>query len=57
MIIQFSFGNVLSFKEPACLSMVATSLKEPKVANNPVTAVGDTGIGLLSSAAGFGANA
>ena len=57
MIIQFSFGNVLSFKEPACLSMVATSLKEPKVANNPVTAVGDTGIGLLSSAAVFGANA
>ena len=57
MIIQFSFGNVLSFKEPACLSMVATSLKEPKVENNPVTAVGDTGIGLLSSAAVFGANA
>ena len=57
MIIRFSFGNVLSFKEPACLSMVATSLKEPKVENNPVTAVGDTGIGLLSSAAVFGANA
>ena len=37
--------------------MVATSLKEPKVENNPVTAVGDTGIGLLSSAAVFGANA
>lgn len=30
MIIQFSIANYLSFKEPATLSLAATSLREPE---------------------------
>lgn len=57
MILQFSFGNVLSFKEPATLSMVASSLKEPRLNNDSVIIMDDTNLGVLSSAVIFGANA
>lgn len=30
MVIQFSIANYLSFKEPATLSLAATSLREPE---------------------------
>ena len=57
MILQFSFGNILSFKEQASLSMVASSLKEPRLDNDGVMMMGDTNLGVLCSAVVFGANA
>lgn len=58
MIIQFSIANYLSFKEPATLSLAATSLREPEAeANGASFELDGVNLKLLKSAVVFGANA
>lgn len=58
MIIQFSIANYLSFKEPATLSLAATSLREPEAEASGVSFELDgINLKLLKSAVVFGANA
>ena len=58
MIIQFSIANYLSFKEPATLSLAATSLREPEAeANGASFELDGINLKLLKSAVVFGANA
>lgn len=58
MIIQFSISNYLSFREPATLSLAATSLKEPEAESNGASFQLDgINLRLLKSAVIFGANA
>ena len=58
MIIQFSIANYLSFKEPATLSLAATSLREPEVETSGASFELDgINLKLLKSAVVFGANA
>lgn len=58
MIIQFSIANYLSFKEPATLSLVATSLREPESDANGASFEQDgANLKLLKSVVVFGANA
>ena len=58
MIIHFSIANYLSFKEPATLSLAATSLREPEAETSGVSFELDgTNFKLLKSAVVFGANA
>ncbi|WP_052330114.1 AAA family ATPase [Thermicanus aegyptius] len=54
MLVQFSVGNFLSFREKVTLSMVAASIKEHKETNVFKT---PKGLGLLKSAVIYGANA
>ena len=58
MIIQFSIANYLSFKEPATLSLAATSLRELEADGNGASFELDgINLKLLKSAVVFGANA
>ena len=58
MIIQFSIANYLSFKEPATLSLAATSLREPEAeASGASFELDGINLKLLKSAVVFGANA
>lgn len=58
MIIQFSIANYLSFKEPATLSLAATSLREPEAeANGAAFELDGVNLRLLKSAVVFRANA
>lgn len=58
MIIQFSIANYLSFKEPATLSLAATSLREPEAeASGDSFELDGVNLKLLKSAVVFGANA
>lgn len=58
MLIQFTVGNYLSFKEPVTLSAIATDLnsKFNKLDENNVFKINDK-LSLLKSAAVYGANA
>ena len=58
MLVQFTVGNFLSFKEPVTLSMVASRIKskDKRLDTNNVFEA-DTKIRLLKSAAVYGANA
>lgn len=58
MIIEFTVGNFLSFKESATLSMVASALKEKHTNEDDLLiSLGDVGTKLLKSAIIYGANA
>lgn len=58
MIIQFSTGNFLSFKEQSVLSLVASTLKDIQVsAEDILFNVGEAGLTLMKSAVLYGANA
>lgn len=58
MLIQFSVGNFLSFKEQSTLSLVASSLKDIHIAvKDVIFNVGETDLALLKSATVYGANA
>ena len=58
MIIQFTIGNFLSFKEQSTLSLVASALKEIQVpAEDIIFNVGTAGLSLMKSAVVYGANA
>ena len=58
MIVQFSVGNFLSFKELSTLSLVATNLKETAIADADSMAEMDDAIpAILHGAAIYGANA
>ena len=58
MIIQFTIGNFLSFKEQSILSLVASALKEIQVpAEDIIFNVGTSGLSLMKSAVVYGANA
>lgn len=58
MIIQFSTGNYLSFKELSTLSLASTSLREPMIPDGDAMAeMGDGIPPILHSAAIYGANA
>ena len=58
MIIQFTIGNFLSFKEQSTLSLVASALKEIQVpAEDIIFNVGTSGLSLMKSAVVYGANA
>ena len=58
MIIQFTIGNFLSFKEQSTLSLAASALKEIQVpAEDIIFSVGVTGLSLMKSAVVYGANA
>lgn len=58
MIIQFSTGNFLSFKEQSALSLVASTLKDIQVsAEDILFNVGEAGLTLMKSAVLYGANA
>ena len=58
MLIQFSFGNFLSFKEDFNLSMVASALRESKELTLGATfPLEETNHDLLKSAVVYGANA
>ena len=58
MIIQFTIGNFLSFKEQSTLSLVASALKEIQVpAEDIIFSVGTAGLLLMKSAVVYGANA
>ena len=58
MIIQFTIGNFLSFKEQSTLSLAASALKEVQVpAEDIIFSVGTTGLSLMKSAVVYGANA
>ena len=47
MIIQFTIGNFLSFKEQFTLSLAASALKEVQVpAEDTIFSVGTTGLSL-----------
>ena len=58
MIIQFTIGNFLSFKEQSTLSLTASALKEIQVsAEDIIFNVGSAGLSLMKSAIVYGANA
>ena len=58
MIVQFSVGNYLSFKELSTLSLVATNLKEAAISDiDSMTEMGDAIPAVLHGAAVYGANA
>ena len=58
MIIQFSIGNFLSFKELSTLSLVTTNLKEAAIPDaDSMTKMGDAIPAVLHGAAIYGANA
>ena len=58
MVIQFTIGNFLSFKEQSTLSLVASALKEIQVpAEDIIFSVGNAGLSLMKSAVVYGANA
>ena len=58
MIIQFTIGNFLSFKEQSTLALAASALKEIQVpAEDIIFSVGVTGLSLMKSAVVYGANA
>lgn len=58
MIIQFTIGNFLSFKEQSTLSLAASALKDIQVsAEDILFNVGDAGLTLMKSAVIYGANA
>ena len=58
MIIQFTIGNFLSFKEQSTLSLAASALKEIQVpAEDIIFSVGTAGLLLMKSAVVYGANA
>lgn len=58
MIIQFTIGNFLSFKEQSTLSLAASALKDIQVSSEDILFnVGDTGLTLMKSAVIYGANA
>ena len=52
MVIQFTIGNFLSFKEQSILSLAASALKEVQVpAEDIIFSVGTAGLSLMKSAA------
>lgn len=58
MLIQFSVGNFLSFKEQLTLSLVASALKDIQILSEDVIFnIGETDLALLKSATIYGANA
>lgn len=58
MVVQFSVGNYLSFKELSTLSLVATNLKEAAISDiDSMTEMGDAIPAVLHGAAVYGANA
>ena len=58
MIVQFSVGNYLSFKELSTLSLVSTTLREPSlVDDDSKTEIGGAISAVLHGAAIYGANA
>ena len=58
MIVQFSVGNYLSFKELSTLSLVTTNLKETAIPEtDSMTEMGDAIPAVLHGAAIYGANA
>lgn len=58
MIVQFSVGNYLSFKELSTLSMTSTGLKETSIKEeDSMTRLGDAIPAVLHGAAIYGANA
>ena len=58
MVIQFTIGNFLSFKEQSTLSLAASALKDIQVsAEDILFNVGDTALTLMKSAVIYGANA
>lgn len=58
MIIQFTIGNFLSFKEQSTFSLAASALKEIQVpAEDILFNIGDAGLTLMKSAVIYGANA
>lgn len=58
MVIQFSVGNFLSFKELSTLSLVTTNLKEAAIPDaDSMTEMGDAIPAVLHGAAIYGANA
>lgn len=58
MIVQFSVGNYLSFKELSTLSLVSTTLKESAITDDDsMTEMGDAIPAVLHGAAIYGANA
>ena len=58
MVIQFTIGNFLSFKEQSTLSLAASALKEVQVpAEDIIFSVGTAGLSLMKSAVVYGANA
>lgn len=58
MIIQFTTGNFLSFKEQSTLSLAVSALKEIQVPSEEIIfGVGSAGLSLLKSAVIYGANA
>lgn len=58
MIIQFTTGNFLSFKEQSTLSLVASTLKDKQIDTEDIIfEVGDNKLSLLKSAVLYGANA
>lgn len=58
MIIQFTTGNFLSFREQSTLSLTASSLKDIQVSAEAILFnVGDAGLTLMKSAVIYGANA
>ena len=58
MVIQFTIGNFLSFKEQSILSLAASALKEVQVpAEDIIFSVGTAGLSLMKSAVVYGANA
>lgn len=58
MLIQFSVGNFLSFKEQSTLSLVASALKDIQIlAEDAIFNIGETDLALLKSATIYGANA
>lgn len=57
MVIQFTIGNFLSFKEQSILSLAASALKEVQVpAEDIIFSVGTAGLSLMKSAVVYGAN-
>lgn len=58
MLVEFSVGNFLSFKEISTISLVASSLKERYTTSDEmIFDVGDIGLPLLRSVVTYGANA
>ena len=58
MVIQFTIGNFLSFKEQSILSLAVSALKEVQVpAEDIIFSVGTAGLSLMKSAVVYGANA
>lgn len=58
MVIEFTIGNFLSFKEQSTLSLAASALKDIQVsAEDVMFDVGENGLTLMKSAVVYGANA